>query len=207
MCLIAGVDQCICQHIGWVLNDILIDILAECRLTYWSICLLSLVEDTSRIGRALVLYWSSIDRHIDRSLVNRWSTVGRDSIDSVSAMHRRTIGQVSVTYQWCLEWRDKPCILSPKKKNYCPKWERQRRLSTFQAQAFWSCSTRPPHFFPKYMFCLQQNAIVFSEKISLLCPTKLIIYYYAETFSLWTDGGQGLVLTACWWYVSEQLAK
>ena len=207
MCLIAGVDQCIRQHIGWVLDDILIDILAACRLTYWSICLLSLVEDTSRIGRVLVLYWSSIDRHIDRSLVNRWSTVGCDSIDSVSAMHRWTIGQVSVTYQCCIEWRDKPCIL------YLVSWV-QKKIITVQSGK--GKGDYPP-FRPRLSGLAQLVHHIFFlvhvlsatechsfqwENLSFM-PNKTN-NYYAETFSLWTDSGQGLVLTACWWYVSEQ---
>ena len=174
-------------------------------MTYWSICLLSLVEDTSRIGRVLVLYWSNIYRHIDRSLVNRWSTVGRDSIDSVSA-----IGQVSVTYQWCIEWRDKPFIL------YLVSWVQKKKITV---QSGKDKGDYPP-FRPRLSGLAQLvHHIFFLEHV--LSATECHSFQwenfsfmpnktnncYAETFSLWTDGGQGLVLTACWWYVSEQLAK
>ena len=167
-------------HIDWYIGRVSVDI-------YWSICLLSLVEDTSRIGRALVLYWSSIDRHIDRSLVNRWSTVGRDSIDSVSAMHRRTIGQVSVTYQWRIEWRDKPCILSPKKIITVQSGKGKGDYPPFRPRLSGLAQLVHHIFFLVHVLSATECHSFQWENFSFM-PNKTN-NCYAETFSFWTDGG------------------
>ena len=185
--------------------NISIDILAECLSTTWSIFLLSVVEDLLRIGWVLVLYWSSIDRRIDRSLVNRWSTVGCDSIDSVSnalVNHRSSIGNISVMY-----WVKRqtlylvPCILSPKKIITVQSGKGKGDYPAFRPRLSGLAQLVHQIFFLVHVLSAMECHSFQWEKFSFMLPTKLI------SISFWTDSGQGLVLTACWWYVSEQLAK
>ena len=92
MSLIAGVEQYICQHLGW-------------QSVTMSMSVAISVECLSRVGQFISQVAFYCWLRVGQVLVNILMDCHCNSIGRVSAMYQWTISRVWVRYWWCIGWQ------------------------------------------------------------------------------------------------------